>query len=183
MRAHASSRARSRWSKKETAELIRRAEAHVSGECRPHRSKNKIAVLIRRAETAIRDGCRPRFSKKEIAMLADRAVRLHEICLEGEAAEKEIRAMLMEADRPDLARKFLSAPQALKDLAGLLWRNAALVTFSRRPPEELVSSVQYLENFTLERRPGQNSFEWTRIGIDNAADTFCGCGSRKRGLI
>jgi hypothetical protein len=107
-----------------------------------------------RAHTSSR--ARPRLSKKETAALVDEGARLHENILDGEQAMRETRVMLMEAGRPDLAQEFLSAPVALKDLAGFLWRNQPLVIFSTPTLQEPVSPAQYPKNFTLKRRSGEN---------------------------
>jgi hypothetical protein len=99
-------------------------------------------------------------SKKEIATLVDRGAHLHEQILKDEESQREIRARLMKAGRPDLAQKFLSAPVALRDLAGVLWRGEALVTFSTPETEEPVSAVQYPKKFTLKRRSHEN---WRQV--------------------
>jgi hypothetical protein len=50
-------------------------------------------------------------SDKEIAAVVDEYVYLHEKGLQAEAHIRELREKLVEMGRPDVARKFLSAPK------------------------------------------------------------------------
>jgi hypothetical protein len=67
-------------------------------------------------------------SPREIAALVDEVARLDSRIRENEERLRERRTKLKKAGRLDLARKFLVAPTDLRDLAGFLWRNEAIVT-------------------------------------------------------
>ena len=100
----------------------------------------------------------------EIAKLVDRGGQLQAEVEQGEEAQRAIRAKLVEVGRPDLARKLVAAPIALKDFAGFVWGNQAIVTFRKKndPATGNISSAattNYPKQFQLERiegrRPGR----------------------------
>ena len=59
--------------------------------------------------------------------LIDEFLQRHMELREAEQQLRELRAETKQAGRPDLARKFLEAPIALRDLAGFLWRDEPFV--------------------------------------------------------
>jgi len=71
-------------------------------------------------------------SPNEIAGLVDEGARLHSRIRKNEERLREYRTKLKQAGRLDLAQKFLVAPTELRDLAGFLWRNEAIVTFHEK---------------------------------------------------
>src|SRR4030095_12103883 len=85
------------------------------------------AHLIRNADEAQGAYAIPVCMERPLPRLVDEFVQRHTELRKGEQRLRELRAEAKQAGRPDLARKFLEAPIALRDLAGFLWRDEPLV--------------------------------------------------------
>jgi hypothetical protein len=90
-------------------------------------------------------------SPSEIAALVDEGARLHSRIRKNEECLREYRTKLKQAGRLDLVQKFLVAPTELRDLAGFLWRNEAIVTFHEKHGLDAnkVASTDFPKQFAL----------------------------------
>ena len=108
-----------------------------------------------------------RKSATKIAALVDKGGRLDSEVRKHEVTLSEVRKKLKQAGRLDLARKYLEAPTALRDVAGLLWRNEALVAFQEKDDSDekskAVSAADFPEKqFTLTR---SDSSPWEKFTV------------------
>jgi hypothetical protein len=100
--------------------------------------------------------------KTEIARLVDRGGQLQAEVEQGEEARRAIRASLVEVGRADLGRKLLAAPVALRDFAGFVWGNQAIVTFGKKNDcvtgnMSPAATTNFPKQFKLERLEGRRS--------------------------
>jgi hypothetical protein len=98
--------------------------------------------------------------KTEIAKLVDRGSELQAEVEEGEEARRAIRDRLVELGRADLARQLVAAPAALRDFAGFLWGNEAIVTFGKKNDSATgnmspAATTKFPKQFKLERLEGR----------------------------
>jgi hypothetical protein len=130
-------------------------------------------------EESLREDCREIFQgRPETCVVAgsivDRATAKQAEIVKLEELQRETRRKFIRVGRPDLNRRFLSAPAFLRQLAGVLWRNEPLVGFLTRSQalkpgtwtteeEESISALKYPKKFTLTRRSCEN---WLQVNED-----------------
>jgi hypothetical protein len=156
---------------------------------RTRTNKEDIAVLVGEAEAREedllkleeprREDCREIFQERPgtrvlvSGPIVDRAAAKEAEIVKLEELQRETRRKFIQAGRPDLNRRFLSAPLVLRQLAGCLWRNEPLVGFltrsqalkpgTWRTQEESISALNYPKQFTLTRRSCEN---WCEVKED-----------------
>ena len=130
-------------------------------------------------EESLREDCREIFQGRPetrvvVGSIVDRAAAKQAEIVKLEELQRETRRKFIQAGRPDLNRRFLSAPAFLRQLAGFLWRNEPLVGFLTRSQalkpgtwrteeEESISALNYPKQFTLVRRSCEN---WCEVKED-----------------
>ena len=157
-------------------------------------NKEDIAALVGEAvareqdllklEESLREDCREIFQgRPETCVVAgsiagsivDRAAAKQAEIVKLEELQRETRRKFIQAGRPDLNRRFLSAPAFLRQLAGVLWRNEPLVGFLtrsqalkpgtwRKEEQESISGLNYPKKFTLTRSSCEN---WLQVNEDS----------------
>jgi len=156
-------------------------------------NKENIAALVGEAvasetallklEESLKEDCREIFQgRPETCVVAgsiagsivDRAAAKQAEIVKLEELQRETRRKFIQAGRPDLTRRFLSAPALLRELAGCLFRNEPLHSFLprsqalkagtwRKEEQQSISALNYPEEFTLRRRSCEN---WLQVSED-----------------
>jgi len=130
-------------------------------------------------EESLKEDCREILQgRPETCVLAgpivERAAAKQAEIAKLEELQRETRRKFIQAGRPDLTRRFLSAPALLRELAGCLFRNEPLHSFLprsqalkagtwRKEEQQSISALNYPEEFTLRRRSCEN---WLQVSED-----------------